>query len=134
MLKSMLSMSFFDKIIHLNDLEEDALNKALLTYTEKKKVSAIRQDQASKRRFHQRKRWAQFQANLTDRQFRRYFRMSRGCFQHLCNRIEDNVGERVFKSEEFLKDLRYSHYENDKRSIEMMNAHETTRQKNIKQN
>ena len=35
-LKSMLSMSFFHEIIHLNDLEEDALNKALLTYMDKR--------------------------------------------------------------------------------------------------
>ena len=124
MLKSMLSMSFFDEIIHLNDLEEDALNKALLTYMEKKKVSAIRQDSATKRGFRQRKSWESFQANLTDRQFRRYFRMSRDCFKHLCNRIEDNVGERVFKSEEFLKDFRYSRDAKDKKSINMMNAHE----------
>ena len=117
-------MSFFDEIIHLDDLEEDALNKALLTYMEKKKVSAMGQDQASKRWFCKRKSWAQFQSNLTDRQFRRYFRMSRECFQHLCNRIVDNVGEMEFKSEEYLNDLRYSHDERDKKIIQMLHAHE----------
>ena len=124
MLKCMLSMSFFDEIIHLDDLEEDALNKALLTYMEKKKVSAMRQDQASKRRFRKRKSWAQFQSNLTDRQFRRYFRMSRECFQHLCDRIVDNVGEIEFKSEEYLNNLQYSHDERDKKIIQMLHAHE----------
>ena len=33
MLKSMLSMSFVDEIIHQNDLEEDALNLALFSRT-----------------------------------------------------------------------------------------------------
>ena len=84
MLKSILSMEFLDQIIHLNDLEEDALNEALLSYMEKKKVSAICQDAASKRRFRQRKSWSDFQASLNDRQFRRLFRMSRECFALPC--------------------------------------------------
>ena len=69
-LKSMISMQFLDQIAHVNDLEEDALNNALLTYMEKMKVSAICRDQESKRRFRQRKSWSQFQENLTDSQFR----------------------------------------------------------------
>ena len=125
MLKSMLSMSFVDEIIHQNDLEEDALNLALLTYIEKKKLSAIRQHSASKRRYRQRKSWANFASNLTDRQFRRYFRMTRECFQHLCScYIESNVGERVFKSEEYLKDLRFSRDTSDNKTIKMLYAHE----------
>ena len=76
MLKSILSMEFLDQILHLNDLEEDALNEALLSYMEKRKISAIRQDSASKRRFRQRS-WSDFQASLNNRQFRRFFWMSR---------------------------------------------------------
>jgi len=41
---------------------------------------------------------------LTKRQFRKYFRMSRDCFDHLCKAIIGNVGEEVFKSKEYLKD------------------------------
>jgi len=125
MLKGMMCMELFDQIIHLHDLEEDALDIALLLYyIEKKKVSAICQDSASKRKFRQRRSWSSFQGNLTDRQFRRYFRMSKECFQYLCNRIEHNVGGRVFKSEGFLEDLRHSDDARDKKSINMMSAHE----------
>lgn len=124
MLKGMIAMEFFNQIIHLDDLEDDALNIALLSYMEKKKVSAIRQDSASKRKFRQRRSWSSFQGNLTDRQFRRYFRMSKECFKHLCDRIEINIGEREFKSEEFLDDFQYSHDVSDKKSIRMLSAHE----------
>ena len=117
-------MEFLNQIIHLNDLDEDAMNAALLTYMEKQKVSQIRKDQASKRRFRQRKSWSAFQANLTDRQFRRYFRMSRECFAYLCNRIMTNVGEDKFKSEEFLDNLKHSDDPRDKEKVQMMNAHE----------
>ena len=65
-LKSVISMQFFDQIISMNDLEEDALNKALLRYMEKKKVSAARKDGAAKRRYRQRKSWDTFQQNLVD--------------------------------------------------------------------
>jgi hypothetical protein len=61
---------------------------------------------ARNRKCRQRRSWAQFQQYLTDRQFRRYFRMERGCFDYLCERIIDNVGERDFKSESYLRDFK----------------------------
>ncbi len=47
----------------------------------------------------------EFSAALTDRQFRRYFRMSRECFDMLCTKIKSNVGEGAFKSEQYLSEL-----------------------------
>jgi len=61
---------------------------------------------ARNRKCRQRRSWEQFQQYLTDRQFRRYFRMERGCFDYLCERIIDNVGEREFKSEIYLRDFK----------------------------
>ena len=124
MLKSILALDFLDQIVHLKDLEDAALSAALLTYMEKQKVSAMRKSSASRRRFRQRKSWNAFQANLTDRQFRRYFRMSRECFAYLCNMIESNVGEEVFKSEEYLNALRTSNKDEDKVKAQTMNAHD----------
>ena len=87
MLKSIISVKFFDQLMHMNDLEEEELNTALLEYMEKKKVGAVCKDSALNRRFRQRKSWAEFESGQTDRQFRRYFRMTRECFQLLCDRI-----------------------------------------------
>ena len=90
-------MDFLGDIIHLNDMDEDAMNEALLSYTEKKKVSAIRKDSVKNRKFRQRKSWVSLSSNLKDRQFRRCFWMSRECFGYLCYRIENNVGEKTSK-------------------------------------
>ena len=110
--------------MHLDDLDEDALNASLLSYMQKLKVSQQRKDGASKRKFRKRKSWDQFQRNLTDRQFRRYFRMSRECFEYLCKRIVDNVGEREFKSEEYLHNMKFSDEFKDTKTKNMMSAHE----------
>ena len=87
-------------LMYMSDLEEEELNTTLLKYMDKKKVGAVYKESASNRRFRQRKSWAEFQSSLTDRQFRRYFRMTWECFHLLCDRIEANVGEEEFKSEE----------------------------------
>jgi hypothetical protein len=126
MLKSIISVKFFDQLMHMNDLEEEELNTALLEYMELKKVGAVRKDSALNRRFRQRKSWAEFQSGLTDRQFRRYFRMSRECFQLLCDRIEANVGEEEFKSEEYLKNLKHTDIESEKKKVNLMYAHEAS--------
>ena len=108
----------------MQDMDANALNQTLLSYMEKQKVSAIRKDAAANRRFRQRKSWASFEGNLTDRQFRRYFRMSRECFRHLCSRIEENVGESKFKSEQYLRNLKQSSDPRDKQICKMMKSHE----------
>jgi len=78
---------------------------------------------AKNRRRRQRKSWKQFQASLNNRQFRRTFRMSRACFQHLCDRIEQNVGDTKLKGEEFLSRMKEGRIGHEK--LRKMNrAHE----------
>ena len=50
--------------------------------------------------------WEAFSTRLSDRIFRKMFRMSRISFQHLCTHIEAAVGKTVFRSEQatFLDD------------------------------
>jgi len=83
LMESILALDFLKQIIYLKDMEDTALNAALLTYM---------------RRCRQRKSCQYFHSKLTDRQFRQYFRMSRDCFAYLCAKIESNVGEQKFKS------------------------------------
>ena len=124
MLKSILSLEFLSEIVHLDDLEDKALNNELLKYFDKIKLSANAKDGASKRRYRQRRSWASFSSTFMDRQFRRYFRMSRECFDHLVDRIETNVGERNFKREEYLQHLHHSTDPKDQATIRLMRAHE----------
>ena len=49
--------------------------------------------------------WSEFMDFLTDAQFRRMFRMPKGCFNLLCEKILDAVGEDVFMSESYLAEL-----------------------------
>ena len=69
------------------------------------RMSTIRRVACKNRIYRQRQKWSAFQAKLSDRQFRRYFRMERECFFLLCRKIEGIVGLDVFKSEEYLEDL-----------------------------
>ena len=73
MLKSILLVDFFDQVIKLDDLEEREIHKTLMSYTEKKRTSDMNKDGASNHRYHQRRRWLEFQAKLTNRQFYGYF-------------------------------------------------------------
>ena len=57
---------------------------------------------ALRRVCRQRQSWSSFQHDLTDRQFRRYFRMNKDLFRQLCDRIEECVGSEEFKSEQYL--------------------------------
>ena len=95
----------FDDLEHLHDKEDYLLESTLRSYIERKKLSQQRVENSKNRRFRQRKSWSRFQYNMTDRQFRRYFRMSRECFHYLCEKIKENVGESEFKSESYLQKL-----------------------------
>ena len=64
--------------------------------------SSSNQYHALRRVCRQRQSWSAFQRDLTDQQFRRYFRMNKGLFRQLCDRIEGCVGAEDFKSEQFL--------------------------------
>merc|ERR1719445_206160 len=58
-----------------------------------------------KRKCRSRIKWSEFQRLLSNKQFRRYFRMDKMCFAQLCRRIESAVGEDEFKSEKFFSDI-----------------------------
>ena len=93
----------------LETVESDAAERMfqiqLVTFMQRYRVSSLRKKASRERRWRQRKRWEDFSTSLTDRQFRRYFRMPRECFDLLCKKIRANVGEDKFKSEEYLEDL-----------------------------
>ena len=57
---------------------------------------------ASRRKHKQRLKWSKFNKLLSDNQFRRYFRMDRKCFDLLCEKIINVIGEEKFMSEDFL--------------------------------
>ena len=42
---------------------------------------------------------------ISDRHFRRMFRMSRHCFKLLCQKIISHIGESKFKSEEYIDEF-----------------------------
>jgi hypothetical protein len=58
---------------------------------------------SQRRRTRVRKSWAAFSDWLTDRQFRRYFRMSKALFQQLVDEICAAVGAQEFKSEQYIQ-------------------------------
>lgn len=49
-------------------------------------------------------KWSVLSANFSDEKFRRTFRMTRECFQQLCFKIERAIGEKEFRSEDYLQD------------------------------
>ena len=51
--------------------------------------------------------WSQFKDSLSERNFKRTFRMSKNCFDSLYNRIISVVGDDEFKSENFLETFMY---------------------------
>ena len=53
-----------------------------------------------------RRTWAEENARFSDRMFYRLFRMTRPCFRKLCKKIEKAVGEKTFKSEQYLENLK----------------------------
>jgi hypothetical protein len=67
-----------------DDLGERVLRKYIANSIGAYKVSMMRKKASHKRRWRQRKSWQEFSASLTECQFRRYFRMSRECFDLLC--------------------------------------------------
>ena len=121
--RKVLGTKLMEELTLLQEMEDALLESTLQAYIERKKASRLNAENARRRKFRPRKSWVSFESNLTDRQFRRYFRMPRECFDLLCEKIEANVGESEFKSEQYLSLLRRG-YEGNVRNI--MRAHETT--------
>ena len=72
----------------------------------RKRISCMRKQSTKKRKFRKRQSWQSFEQKLSDRHFRRYFRIDRVYFQYLCERIEGIIGKSTFQSEKYLHDLR----------------------------
>ncbi len=87
------------------DLDERNLSNKFARCMKKYRVSCLWKRSSRYRIWRQIKRWDKFSASLTDCQFHRYFRMTWECFDLLCTRIKDNVGEGTFKYEAYLRDL-----------------------------
>ena len=68
---------------------------------ENEKRSAI-SSRATSRRGKVRKPWSYVDDILSDRQFRRMFRMTRECFDLLVDKIKISIGEKRFKSESYI--------------------------------
>lgn len=62
---------------------------------------------------------------MTDRKFRRYFRMSKQLFKRLCDIIQDNIPPHEFKSEEYLEKLLESPVVDPSRNILFAHAQST---------
>ena len=79
---------------------------------------------AMKRRIKSRIKWSEFHKLLSDKQFRRYFRMDKFCFNKLCRDIKEAVGEDDFLSERFLKydinERKYAHLKRMNRAYEFL--------------
>ena len=76
------------EMVHM-ERELELLKIAVSILVDNENIIQQRQNYAKKR-----KSWAAFRSNLTDRQFQRYLRMSKECFELLSDRIKSNFGER----------------------------------------
>ncbi len=88
----------------LND-DDTTLCAVLCPYLRYHKYSRIRKESSKNKKWHQRGSFPWFCNNLSSRQFCRYFRISRDCFNYLCDQIKSNDGEHNFRSEAYLDDL-----------------------------
>ena len=83
-----------------------SVNNIAMVLYEEAQLSETRSNQARARKPKERKSWSQEQDRFSDRMFYRLFRMSRGCFNLLCDKIKSAVGDYEFKSEVFLDGLK----------------------------
>ena len=89
------------------------------------RLSSINRYYAQYRLSGPRKSWANFQAFMTDKKFRRYFRMSKQLFKILCDKIQDIIPPHEFKSEEYLEELLESPVVDPSRNILFAHAQST---------
>ena len=66
------------------------------------KWSQLNSTLAKNRRKKERITWSKVNERISNMQFRQMFRMTRDCFQMLCQEIESIVGEREFKAESYI--------------------------------
>ena len=116
-----ISAAFVTIVLGLKKQEQDIVRQR---YEQRRlEISNLRKASAKKRKCNRRQSWMKFQNKLSDRQFRRYFRMTRECFTLLCERILSNVGHENFKSEQYLNEVRLGIITEKKKS-NSFNAHQ----------
>ena len=65
--QKLMATHFLDEIARLHEMEDAMLETTLRSYMERKKSLQVKKDSVRHRRFRQRKSWARFESNLTDR-------------------------------------------------------------------
>ena len=113
-------LSALNQQIHEMTAEDEFIMKLVIPILRR---SICYQYHAQRRVSRQHQRWTSFTYELTNRQFRRYFRMKKEIFQKLCDRIEECVGAVEFKSEQYLDARLMSP---PKRSNNIFHAHPKT--------
>ena len=88
----------------MDAMEDTVTNRVILHYLRKKRISCMRRKAAANRPFRQRRSWWHFRNSMSSNRFKRYFHMSKECFELLCEKIIENEGEDVFKSEDYLNE------------------------------
>ncbi len=78
---------------------------ALSAFAPSLRRSHINQNGALFRQQAQHLSWCRFSSRLTEKQFRRYFRMSKVNFDLLCEKLEVIVGADEFKSKRYLDEV-----------------------------
>ena len=68
--------------------------------------SLLNKESAKDRNPRPRPTWTEENKRISDKHFYRLFRMTRPCFNKLCARIENAVGEKEFKSETYIDGLK----------------------------
>ena len=81
---------------------------------------------AKNRRKKTRPTWDEVNLKISDTHFRRMFRMSRECFNSLCNVVIRNISEEKFKSEKYINAFYKQNYQSDDRAYIMYTAHMNT--------
>ena len=86
------------------DQNEGVLQNLLADLQYKHKLEERKRKRTPETRKEKRKTFSEITSKLTDLQFRRMFRLPRASFYKLCTKIENNVGDGVFKTERKVRD------------------------------
>ena len=86
-------------IIAQLDQSDDILVNLLADLQYKQKLEERKRKRTPETRREKRKTFSEITSKLTEQQFRRMFRLPRASFYNLCTKIENNIGDQLFKSE-----------------------------------
>ena len=86
-------------IIAQLDQSDDILVNLLADLQYKQKLEERKRKRTPETRREKRKTFSEITSKLTEQHFRRMFRLPRASFYNLCTKIENNIGDQLFKSE-----------------------------------